>query len=136
MQILPSGSQNRPLCRRFLNRLLGVEVARQNLLFNYFMATLTAEIRAAKEEGRYSEGVSDLPVTNIYEPPEPQVDLIAQRDSCVLLEWPKASLPSVLLKTNMLQFLLYLQASLRFSMMRSEGMVAILKMQQRQERPA
>jgi len=59
--------------RRFLNRLLGVEVARQNLLFNYFMATLAAEIKAAKEEGRYSEGVSDLPVTNIQEPPEPQV---------------------------------------------------------------
>ena len=62
------------VCRRFLNRLLGVEVARQNLLFNYFMATLTAEIKAAKEEGRYSEGVSDLPVTNIHEPPEPQVE--------------------------------------------------------------
>ncbi len=43
------------------------------MLFNYFMATLTAEIRAAKEEGRYSEGVSDLPVTNIHRPPEPQV---------------------------------------------------------------
>lgn len=90
MQTLPSGSQYRSLCRRFLNRLLGVEVARQNLLFNYFMATLTAEIRAAKEEGRYSEGVSDLPVTNIYEPPEPQVDLIAQRATCLLFKWLKA----------------------------------------------
>jgi hypothetical protein len=48
------------LCRRFLNRLLGLPVARQNLLFSYFTCTLSAEIRAAKAEGRYFEGVSDL----------------------------------------------------------------------------
>ena len=48
------------LRRRFLNRLLGLPVARQNLLFAYFTATLGAEIRAAKAEGRYFEGVSDL----------------------------------------------------------------------------
>lgn len=46
--------------RRFLNRMLGLPVARQNLLFNYFASTLAAEIRAARLEGRYSEGVSDL----------------------------------------------------------------------------
>jgi hypothetical protein len=34
--------------------------ARQNLLFNYFAATLAAEIRAAKAEGRYFEGMSEL----------------------------------------------------------------------------
>lgn len=60
-------------CRRFLNRLLGVEVAKQNLLFNYFLSTLAAEIKAAKEEGQYSEGVSDLPVSDLAEPPKPQV---------------------------------------------------------------
>ena len=59
--------------RRFLNRLLGVEVGHQNLLFSYFLATLAAEVKAAKEEGRYSEGVSDLPVSDIREPPPPQV---------------------------------------------------------------
>lgn len=48
--------------RRFLNRLLGLPLGRQNLLFNYFAATLAAEIAAAKAEGRYSEGVSDLQV--------------------------------------------------------------------------
>ncbi|EIE19331.1 hypothetical protein COCSUDRAFT_19644, partial [Coccomyxa subellipsoidea C-169] len=46
--------------RRFLNRLLSLPVARQNLLFTYFTCTLAAEIRAAKAEGRYFEGVSDL----------------------------------------------------------------------------
>lgn len=46
--------------RRFLNRLLGLPVARQNLLFAYFAATLAAEVRAAKAEGRYFEGFSDL----------------------------------------------------------------------------
>jgi C-terminal domain on Strawberry notch homologue len=46
--------------RRFLNRLLSLPCARQNLLFNYFAATLGAEIRAAKAEGRYFEGMSEL----------------------------------------------------------------------------
>jgi hypothetical protein len=48
--------------RRFLNRLLGLPLGCQNLLFNYFAASLAAEIGAAKAEGRYSEGVSDLQV--------------------------------------------------------------------------
>lgn len=61
-----------PLCRRFLNRLLGLPVARQNLLFNYFACTLAAEIRAAKAEGRYYEGVSDLGGSHVSKV-EPQV---------------------------------------------------------------
>ncbi len=51
--------------RRFLNRILGLPVSRQNLLFNYFFATLAAEVAAAKAEGRYSEGVSDIGGSNI-----------------------------------------------------------------------
>ncbi|GAX76479.1 hypothetical protein CEUSTIGMA_g3924.t1, partial [Chlamydomonas eustigma] len=46
--------------RRFLNRILGLPLLEQNLLFSYFSATLTAEIKAAKTEGKYSEGLSDL----------------------------------------------------------------------------
>ena len=37
-----------------MNRLLGLPVARQNLLFSYFEATLGAEIRAAKVRTRRS----------------------------------------------------------------------------------
>ena len=60
------------LHRRFLNRLLGLPMARQNLLFNYFACTLAAEIRAAKAEGRYYEGVSDLGGSHVSKV-EPQV---------------------------------------------------------------
>ena len=61
-------------CRRFLNRLLGVSVARQGLLFAYFAATLTAEIQAAKAEGRYFEGLSDLSGSAIERTyPKPEV---------------------------------------------------------------
>ncbi|MEW5313763.1 MAG: hypothetical protein WDW38_005303 [Sanguina aurantia] len=46
--------------RRFLNRILGLCIQPQNLLFNYFAATLSAEIHAAKLAGKWSEGLSDL----------------------------------------------------------------------------
>ena len=59
------------VCRRFLNRLLGLPVARQNLLFNYFAATLTAEIEAERAEGRYNEGFCDLPTQNIERQGDP-----------------------------------------------------------------
>ena len=49
------------LRRRFLNRMLGLPVADQNLLYNYFFATLASEVRAAKAEGRFVDGVSELP---------------------------------------------------------------------------
>ena len=61
-------------CRRFLNRLLGMPVSRQALLFSYFACTLSAEIQSAKAEGRYFEGVSDLSGSNISRASEkPQV---------------------------------------------------------------
>ena len=59
--------------KRFLNRLLGASVSRQTLLFNYFMAILSLEISAAKAEGRYVEGVSDLPGKDIRRIGEPSV---------------------------------------------------------------
>eukprot|EP00775_Hariotina_reticulata_P007699 gene7699-7898_t len=59
--------------RRFLNRLLGLPLGRQNLLFNYFAATLAAEITAARAEGRYNEGVSDLQGSSIKRARPPQL---------------------------------------------------------------
>ena len=50
---------------RFLNRVLGLPIHRQNFVFNYFLAVLSADIRTAKAEGRYSEGMSDLPASQI-----------------------------------------------------------------------
>ncbi len=44
--------------KRFLNRLLGLPIVEQNLLFSYFFAALASEIRLAKAEGKYSEGLS------------------------------------------------------------------------------
>jgi hypothetical protein len=43
----------------------GLPVRGQNLLFGYFTEVLEAEVKAAKAEGKYSEGVSDLSGSNI-----------------------------------------------------------------------
>ncbi|KXJ14796.1 protein strawberry notch homolog 1 [Exaiptasia diaphana] len=45
---------------RFLNRILGISVQLQNLLFGYFMDTLAAIILQAKRSGRWDEGILDL----------------------------------------------------------------------------
>ena len=50
-----------------------MQVSRQALLFGYFSCTLAAEIQAAKADGRYFEGVSDLSGSNIARAAEPQV---------------------------------------------------------------
>lgn len=46
-----AGGKDQGDVRRFLNRMLCLPVAQQNLLFDYFQATLAAEIRSAKAEG-------------------------------------------------------------------------------------
>ncbi|XP_074474635.1 protein strawberry notch homolog 1 isoform X2 [Sebastes fasciatus] len=45
---------------KFLNRILGMEVAQQNALFQYFSDTLAAVIQEAKKNGRYDMGILDL----------------------------------------------------------------------------
>ena len=62
-------------CRRFLNRLLGLPAARQNLLFTYFTAALSAEVRAAKAEGRYFASICDLGGSHVSHA-EPKVRLL------------------------------------------------------------
>ena len=45
---------------RFMNRILGLTVALQNTLFQYFTATLASIIKDAKRSGRWDEGIVDL----------------------------------------------------------------------------
>ncbi|GIM13625.1 hypothetical protein Vretimale_16693, partial [Volvox reticuliferus] len=52
--------------RRFLNRLLGLRVEAQGLLFAYYAAVLGAEIQKARAEGKYSEGLADVAGTRIH----------------------------------------------------------------------
>ena len=40
---------------KFLNRILGMHVEKQNLLFKYFSDTLAAIIQQAKRSGRYDQ---------------------------------------------------------------------------------
>ena len=44
----------------FLNRLLGLPIAEQDLLFSYFASTLDAVVRRLKSEGKYDRGIVSL----------------------------------------------------------------------------
>ncbi len=46
--------------KRFLNRLLGLTLDRQRLLFDAFSEALNMIISAAKRDGRYEEGIADI----------------------------------------------------------------------------
>ena len=48
---------------KFLNRILGMHVQKQNLLFKYFSDTLNAIIQGAKRSGRYDQGILDVGTT-------------------------------------------------------------------------
>ena len=48
---------------KFLNRILGMHVEKQNLLFKYFSDTLAAIIQQAKRSGRYDQGILDVGTT-------------------------------------------------------------------------
>ncbi|XP_064030834.1 protein strawberry notch homolog 2 isoform X2 [Pogoniulus pusillus] len=54
---------------KFLNRILGLEVDKQNLLFQYFSDTFDYLIEKDKKEGKYDMGILDLApgVDEIYE---------------------------------------------------------------------
>lgn len=58
--------------KKFLNRILGLIVKRQNLMFDYFSACLDANTKAAKREGRYSDGVTDVRGNSITMNSEPE----------------------------------------------------------------
>ncbi|KAJ8600522.1 hypothetical protein CTAYLR_009211 [Chrysophaeum taylorii] len=48
------------LVKQFLNRLLGMRVAHQDMLFDYFLAILSAVIAQAVRDDNYHDGVIDL----------------------------------------------------------------------------
>lgn len=50
---------------RFLNRILGLSVAKQNCIFKYFMECMTVSIENAKSEGRYNEGLLDITASSV-----------------------------------------------------------------------
>ncbi|XP_053156110.1 protein strawberry notch homolog 2 isoform X2 [Hemicordylus capensis] len=54
---------------KFLNRILGLEVDRQNLLFQYFSDTFDYLIERDKKDGKYDMGILDLApgIDEIYE---------------------------------------------------------------------
>ena len=49
-----------PTISRFLNRILGMRVAIQNAVFEYFADTLEEVIKSYKRMGRYDQGIMDL----------------------------------------------------------------------------
>ncbi|XP_066924417.1 uncharacterized protein [Clytia hemisphaerica] len=58
---------------KFLNRILGLQVHKQNLIFSYFCQCLDATTELAKREGRYNDGVSDLKGNSIVIGEEPKI---------------------------------------------------------------
>jgi len=46
--------------KKFLNKLLGLPVHLQDLIFSYFLCTLEAQINQAKLQGTYDEGIADI----------------------------------------------------------------------------
>ena len=59
--------------RKFLNRILGLEVEKQNTLFNIFVNRLDAITRTARREGTYDTGVKELTGRRVYEANPPEV---------------------------------------------------------------
>jgi len=70
LQEIGYGNKDLGDVRKFLNRLLGLPVRTQNIMFAYFAETLDCEIKLAKAEGKYTEGVSDLGGSSIRIEPE------------------------------------------------------------------
>ncbi|KAJ8030843.1 Protein FORGETTER 1 [Holothuria leucospilota] len=50
---------------KFLNRILGLKVKKQNMIFNYFYECLQATIATAKKEGKYNEGLLDISASSV-----------------------------------------------------------------------
>ena len=53
--------------RRFLNRILGLEIEKQNALFNLFLNRFESITRAARRDGSYDTGVKELAGASVSE---------------------------------------------------------------------
>ncbi|MBK7934509.1 MAG: strawberry notch family protein [Acidobacteria bacterium] len=69
-QIPDSEKTNIP---RFLNRLLSLEVDRQNALFDYFYSTFLETIEYLKQKGKLDDGMEDLKAMSVAISGSPQV---------------------------------------------------------------
>jgi len=69
-----------PVVKMFLNRIAGLDVARQNLVFSLFMSTLDDVIADAKVSGEWEGSVEDVKATSISVKGTPKV--IATDASC------------------------------------------------------
>ena len=58
---------------RFLNRLLSLEVDRQNALFDYFYGTFLETLEYLKQNGKLDDGMEDLKAASVVIPEMPQV---------------------------------------------------------------
>ncbi|XP_052821363.1 protein strawberry notch homolog 1-like [Mya arenaria] len=50
---------------KFLNRILGLHVEKQNMIFTYFTESMKLIIQNAKKEGRYNEGMLDITAASV-----------------------------------------------------------------------
>ncbi|KAL8572547.1 hypothetical protein ACOMHN_040451 [Nucella lapillus] len=74
---------------KFLNRILGLPVVKQNLMFSYFTECLEVLVQNAKREGRYDEGLQDITAASIQmvgEPREVFQDLLKGHGTTRLVE--------------------------------------------------
>ena len=69
-----------PAVKKFLNRIAGLDVARQNLVFGLFMSTLDDVITDAKATGEFEGSVEDIRATSVTLKCNPEV--IATDASC------------------------------------------------------
>lgn len=69
-EITPAERTNIP---RFLNRLLSLEVERQNALFDYFYQTFLETIEHLKAKGKIDDGMEDLKALSVKMPESPQI---------------------------------------------------------------
>lgn len=69
-EITPAERTNIP---RFLNRLLSLEVERQNALFDYFYQTFLETIEHLKAKGKIDDGMEDLKASSVKMLESPQV---------------------------------------------------------------